>query len=1062
MLKNWFLLASASCGIGFGFSLVVSRNLQHSAWAGAGTVPAVIVSVNLLARQRREEIERQTDTMQQSLSLLQKQQYQITQKLQSEETTYQNLSSESQRLQSLVASLDQKAHRYDQAQRAIQQEMVTLAQKREVSQQALQALHEKLSVYSSNELEWQQRIAQYKNQIQECDQQLLRINEKINYGQQQEIAAESKLQEIKDATQQLLHSQAAIEQSRQATVKAFAELESKHHNLAQQVHEKTQRCKEAAVEIQLLTARQDEIQEQTQYLTAAIIEKQNLLSNLEASLTEKQVLIDGLETSLAEKQLLLNGLETSLIERETIADNIFDLRIKQQKHQGILQELQVEVKSQQALMGSIKEQVTEKSRELEFLRHQITSLQNFSEPEAIQTHMVSFEPSVEPWAIIPDIETEPSTIIEPEKSLPEDTSGEDKKFWNSMGLDRRKCLYHPQELIPGNKENFTNPRYTERIWNEQILPFWQDRDKELGHRFLGNVTLTKDDSDQIIELVGENLRQVPRFSAQRVRRCFDVSQNWLKILTFAVSEYAYYYSDEEQFWDGLCKRWRLKSSQSTHLDLRELVEQGIEILGLVKAVEGYVYVSTLWLQNGVSKRNLGHFATIIRDVSSELSWSELANMEAQGISHYLYQRCEERYPQWRTVLQLLRYSCFDSFVRPIAGDIVQGVGRTLYPEIFDYETKGDANFQRVQQELIKFIDSPLSLTKSKPRYSDPESTRISLDVDEFYILDDGKNVIDEWIWGAATEHFSCLIFDSISGDYLPIDTEDRRIIHFGNIFCFVPATIKVEARENVQLHDIDIPCSLKNWHGYKLNLQGELGQFFLCQESSAVSYEISWCSHAAQGQIIGLQSPKSLQYLDKPTLWLLPTKEKTQVRLEIHALEQGEKYEDMIVVNPNGDKWQEVLLHQWLKDTGGYRLYAKGDMIDYQTKFIWNSEASMNLSPAQISDQSPSIYLDGYLLGDQSRPYEDKDSFLAVITVMEKLWPLETVYFVLRTNGIEIMRCPAQADKLGKLNLKMTEFYSAITPEQNHTVSYCRDGETEREFIKLSSPPSCNISNSHT
>jgi hypothetical protein len=58
-LKNWFLLTSISCGVGFTFTLALSKNLQQSALAGLGTVPAIATSLTMLARQRKEEIERQ-------------------------------------------------------------------------------------------------------------------------------------------------------------------------------------------------------------------------------------------------------------------------------------------------------------------------------------------------------------------------------------------------------------------------------------------------------------------------------------------------------------------------------------------------------------------------------------------------------------------------------------------------------------------------------------------------------------------------------------------------------------------------------------------------------------------------------------------------------------------------------------------------------------------------------------------------------------------------------------------------------------------------------------------
>jgi chromosome segregation ATPase len=73
MLKNWFLLASVSCGVGFGTTFAISRNLQQSALAGLGTVPAVATSLRLLSRQRQEEIDRQIAESRLSLNDLRQQ-----------------------------------------------------------------------------------------------------------------------------------------------------------------------------------------------------------------------------------------------------------------------------------------------------------------------------------------------------------------------------------------------------------------------------------------------------------------------------------------------------------------------------------------------------------------------------------------------------------------------------------------------------------------------------------------------------------------------------------------------------------------------------------------------------------------------------------------------------------------------------------------------------------------------------------------------------------------------------------------------------------------------------
>jgi hypothetical protein len=112
-LKNWFLLTSISCGVGFTFTLALSKNLQQSALAGLGTVPAIATSLTMLARQRKEEIERQISKSNLHLIELQKQEESILSKLHSNQNSYKKTKYKYQELQlentKIAAELD--AHR---------------------------------------------------------------------------------------------------------------------------------------------------------------------------------------------------------------------------------------------------------------------------------------------------------------------------------------------------------------------------------------------------------------------------------------------------------------------------------------------------------------------------------------------------------------------------------------------------------------------------------------------------------------------------------------------------------------------------------------------------------------------------------------------------------------------------------------------------------------------------------------------------------------------------------------------------------------------------------------
>lgn len=103
--------------------------------------------------------------------------------------------------------------------------------------------------------------------------------------------------------------------------------------------------------------------------------------------------------------------------------------------------------------------------------------------------------------------------------------------------------------------DFSNPGDTKYLW-EQILSHWSHRDRPVGQRFLGSVRLKQQPTDELLNIVGRNLRQLDKFTYQSLYENFDEPKhNWLKILTFALSEYAYHYSNTaEKFWQGFCQQ----------------------------------------------------------------------------------------------------------------------------------------------------------------------------------------------------------------------------------------------------------------------------------------------------------------------------------------------------------------------------------------------------------------------------------------------------------------------------------------------------------------------------
>ncbi len=226
--------------------------------------------------------------------------------------------------------------------------------------------------------------------------------------------------------------------------------------------------------------------------------------------------------------------------------------------------------------------------------------------------------------------------------------------------------------------DFSEPRHTQQLWERQILPCWVHSDRPAGQRFLGSVRLKEKATDELLNIVGSNLSQLSRVTYDSLYQHFDEpKQNWLKILTFALSEYAYHYSSpKDKFWQGFCQQLSLPYGQGIEKTFRDITAEGIDILGLVKAKSGYKYVSTLWLQSGIPKQNLAHFGQLVQEVSDEYGWWELAHTEREDLSQELLDFCQNKHPQWGTLIHFLKSSCSldgEDEVEPISGHLVQGI-----------------------------------------------------------------------------------------------------------------------------------------------------------------------------------------------------------------------------------------------------------------------------------------------------------------------------------------------------------------------------------------------------
>lgn len=231
--------------------------------------------------------------------------------------------------------------------------------------------------------------------------------------------------------------------------------------------------------------------------------------------------------------------------------------------------------------------------------------------------------------------------------------------------------------------DLSNSNDARELWEEKILPKWRHRDRHTGQRFLGSLKINQENSNCLLNIVGKSLRLHLSYGRSltysSLSQHFDINKNWIRIITAALSEYAYYYSSSKHgFWEGFCNHELINISYDREVEIafREVIREGITLLGLVRARLGHKFVSTLWLQSGIPQRNLHHFAELVQEIANEYGWWELAHTSEKLLSQELLEFCQESYPPKNILINFLNVSHSDSDIdagEPISGQLVQGI-----------------------------------------------------------------------------------------------------------------------------------------------------------------------------------------------------------------------------------------------------------------------------------------------------------------------------------------------------------------------------------------------------
>jgi hypothetical protein len=359
MLKNWFLLASVSCGVGFGSTFLISRNLQQSTWAGLGTAPAVAASMKILSRQRKEEIEHQITKSRLSLDNTQQQERLAKEEIE-RQVTKSRLS-----LEEIERQVAKSRSSLDDAR---QQEQLVKNSCREISahgqklQTGFTQLRQEVDRYRVRQAELEQEINSLVLHKQTQESLLVQLDVKVLNKQNQLETTNTELDRIQ-AQRQL-----QIDSGRQLNL----QLKSIREDIRQ----------DSAVKEQL-DDRIVELQNRSQGLQTKLADKEVDLQVIEYQISQMKerrdrdlTAVAALDRSLGQKQSLLQDIALDRYQQQSLTKEISALLLQKQNQGILLDELKSNINSTQNLQSELEAQVSSTQDHLDRIAIDLSELKS--------------------------------------------------------------------------------------------------------------------------------------------------------------------------------------------------------------------------------------------------------------------------------------------------------------------------------------------------------------------------------------------------------------------------------------------------------------------------------------------------------------------------------------------------------------------------------------------------------------------------------------------------------------------------------------------------------------
>jgi hypothetical protein len=308
MLKNWFLIASVTFSVGFGTTLLLSKDAKPAAIAGAAGIPGVMMSVAMLKRQRQEEVEQQLCALRTNVKSLQQQEQAMVQNIAQQQVDHQAVTVQCQEIDRQFAALEMQQQGHAAAVNKLAREIiakqaidialgVSIAEKQanvEALETKLSALHEQQQVASTmllNQQEIEAEITKFTADRTELIAELAvasasKLAMAASISQLQEYQTEIKLQIADDQ-----------------------EICTKAEEYLQQVDQESQDKREDCQELDILIKAKSSELNQVRTMLAGFLEQK---TNAEAAIRGLAIELQQFGDAILEQEDIKNALDSEI------------------------------------------------------------------------------------------------------------------------------------------------------------------------------------------------------------------------------------------------------------------------------------------------------------------------------------------------------------------------------------------------------------------------------------------------------------------------------------------------------------------------------------------------------------------------------------------------------------------------------------------------------------------------------------------------------------------------------------------------------------------------------